>query len=55
VLGAVVAALLAWLATVLIDHTALPNWLDYFAWGLALVGWIVWSFPTYLGGGPRRV
>lgn len=50
ILGAVVAALLAWLATVVIDHTALPDWLDIVAWVVALVAWLVWSFPAYLGG-----
>lgn len=47
VLGAIVAALLAWLATVVIDHTSAPSWLDTVAWVVAIVAVIVWSFPRY--------
>jgi hypothetical protein len=47
VLGAIVAALLAWLATVVIANTSLPSWLDIVAWVVALVAWLFWSFPRY--------
>lgn len=55
VLGAIVAVLIALGVTAIIDHTKIPDWIDYLVWLAALVGWIVWSFPAYFGGGPRRV
>lgn len=47
VIGTIVAALLAYLATVVIDHSSLPGWLDTVAWIVALVALIIWSFPRY--------
>lgn len=49
VLGAVVAVLVAWLAIVLIDNTRLPNWLDIVVVIVAVIAWLVWAFPRYLG------
>lgn len=53
ILGAIVIALVAYLVTLVIDHTALPNWLDVVAWVVALIVFIVWLFPGTFSG-PRR-
>jgi hypothetical protein len=45
--GGVVAVVLAYLATVVIDHTKIPDWLDLVAWLVALVVWLIWAFPAY--------
>lgn len=47
VIGAVIAALLAWLACYVFEHTELPDWLCTVGWVVALVAWLVWSFPRY--------
>lgn len=50
ILGAIVAALLAWVACLLVDEFAIPHVFCILAIVLAIIMWIVWSFPSYFGG-----
>lgn len=53
-LGVIVAVLVALGVTYVIDNTEIPDWIDYLVWIVVIIALLLWSFPAYLGGGPRR-